>query len=181
MKTKMSPHWNIFGENRLVVSSLTQITIVGILIAVKSDRVCSTPFAVLCFSWDEITPKWITKEKGKVLLWAEVHNLRCRYVNNDCNYCKGSRCCLCWLQNHGHCPWSLTIPVAAYLVANQQEIVQSLGAIWLVIVSRKLYSKFIYRQLVGQGKMKEKWWIYMNTKEKKHLLSLEQRRYKFEK
>ena len=93
---------------------------VEILIAVKSDRVCSTPFAVLCFSWNEITPKWITKEKGKVLLWAEVHNLRCRYVNNDCNYCKGSRYCLCWLQNRDHCPWPLTIPVAAYLVANQQ-------------------------------------------------------------
>lgn len=66
----MTPYWNICRENRLVVSSLTQISNchndVEILMAVKSDRVCSTPFVVLCFSWNKITPKWINKEKGKV-------------------------------------------------------------------------------------------------------------------
>ena len=81
---------------------------------VKSDRVCSTPFAVLCFSWNEVSPKWITKEKGKV-----------RFVSRS----PLPEVCLCWLQNHGHCPWSLTIPVAAYLVANQHEVFKSLGAI----------------------------------------------------
>ena len=40
--------------------------VMEILIWVKSDRVFRAPFAVLCCRWKEVTPKWITREEGKV-------------------------------------------------------------------------------------------------------------------
>ena len=73
MKTKMTPQLNICRENRLASGLFFDPSYdcnngAEVLIVVESDRdrVLSTPVAVLCFSWNEVTPKWITKEKGKV-------------------------------------------------------------------------------------------------------------------
>ena len=69
-KNESDPTLEICGSNGLVLSSLTKITVATTMwrffIALKSDRVFGRRFAVLCFSWNAVIRKWITKEEGKV-------------------------------------------------------------------------------------------------------------------
>ena len=135
-------------ENRLVVSFLTQITILATMwrfwLRLKVTESVAHLLLFCVSAGTKLLQNGSPKKRVRFLLWAEVHNLRSRYENNNCNYCKSSRCYLCWLQNRGDCPWPLTILIAAYLIANQQEIFKSLGAIWLAVVSRKLYILNLY-------------------------------------
>ena len=69
-ENESDPTLETCGSNRLVLSSLTKIivatTIRRFFIAHKSDLVFGRRSAVLCFSWNAVTRKWITKEEGKV-------------------------------------------------------------------------------------------------------------------